>query len=106
MGRLLRGFRGDTERLVKELVDHIQKREYEFVRDSAHALKGGAASVGASLLSQQATTLEKVPSETLRIRSAYFIEEITKTSVKTIEALELALQQFDQSAAKDDRLGS
>lgn len=106
MGRLLRGFRGDTERLVKELTDHMQKREYESVRDAAHALKGGAASVGASLLSQQATTLEKTPSDTLRIRSAYFIEEIARTSARTIEALELALQQFDQSAAKDDKLGS
>ncbi|MBX3097929.1 MAG: response regulator, partial [Fimbriimonadaceae bacterium] len=106
MSRLLRGFRCDTERLVKEIAEHITKREYALVRDAAHALKGGAASVGASHLVQQATTLEKMPSESLRIRSAYFIEELTRTSNRTIDVLELVLEKLDQSAAKDNKLGS
>lgn len=106
MGRLLRGFRCDTERLVKEITQHITRREYELVRDAAHALKGGAASVGASQLAQQATTLEKTPAESLRIRSAYFIGELNRISNRTLEALELALETFDQLAAKENKLGS
>src|SRR4029077_12104464 len=38
--RLLRGFRSDTERLVKTIGDALATRNYEDVKDAAHALKG------------------------------------------------------------------
>jgi two-component system sensor histidine kinase RpfC len=48
--RLLRGFRTDAERLVREISDALAARRYQEVKDAAHALKGGAGSVGATQL--------------------------------------------------------
>ena len=45
--RLVRGFRSDAERLVTTINDALAARRYEVVKDAAHALKGGAGSVGA-----------------------------------------------------------
>jgi two-component system, sensor histidine kinase RpfC len=83
--RLLDGFASDTERLVKEITAAISERKYEAVRDSAHALKGGAASVGASQLVQLARRMEQHSPETLRLKSAQLIEELLKTSSHTLD---------------------
>lgn len=88
VGRLLSGFKEDTDRLVKEITSSITNRKYEAIRDSAHALKGGAASVGASQLSQLARKLENASGDALRLRAAQWIEEILKTSQLTNDALE------------------
>jgi two-component system sensor histidine kinase RpfC len=45
--RLVRGFRTDAERLVTTISDALAARRYEVVKDAAHALKGGAGSIGA-----------------------------------------------------------
>jgi two-component system sensor histidine kinase RpfC len=85
--RLLEGFGSDTERLVKEITTALTERKYEAVRDSAHALKGGAASVGATQLTQLARKLEQSAPETLRLKSAQFIEELLRTSNHSLELL-------------------
>ena len=91
--RLLRGFRGDTERIVGEIVDALAHRKYETVKDSAHALKGGAASVGATQLTQIASRLEKAPHDLLRLKSAQWTEELLRTSTRTLSALETHLEE-------------
>src|SRR5262249_48308534 len=48
--RLLGGFRSDAERLATEIGDALAARRYQDVKDAAHALKGGAGSVGATQL--------------------------------------------------------
>ena len=48
--RLIQGFNSDTDRLRSEIIEAISTRRYELVKDSAHALKGGSASVGATQL--------------------------------------------------------
>lgn len=86
--RLLAGFKADTDRLVKEITSALTERKYDAIRDSAHALKGGAASVGACQLSQLAKRFEAASTESLRIRAAQWIEELLKTSQVSIEMLE------------------
>jgi two-component system sensor histidine kinase RpfC len=85
--RLIDGFQSDTNRLVSEISGALTSRKYEAVRDSAHALKGGAASVGATQLTQLARRLEQSAPESLRMKSAQFIEELLKTSSHTLELL-------------------
>jgi len=85
--RLIEGFESDTNRLVSEISSALTARRYEAVKDAAHALKGGAASVGATQLTQLARRLEQSAPETLRIKSAQFIEELLKTSSTTLELL-------------------
>jgi two-component system, sensor histidine kinase RpfC len=86
--RLLDGFASDTERLVKEITAAISERKYDAVRDTAHALKGGAASVGATQLVQLAKRLEQHSPDTLRLKSAQLIEELLKTSAHTLDLLD------------------
>jgi two-component system, sensor histidine kinase RpfC len=97
--RLLRGFRADTERLTTQIAEALQQRKYELVKDAAHALKGGAASVGATQLTQVATRLEKATHESLRIRSAQITEDMNATSARTIAELEKHLETRRASRA-------
>ena len=90
--RLLRGFRGDTERLTTQIAEALIQRKYELVKDAAHALKGGAASVGATQLTQIAIRLEKATHESLRIRAAQITEELNATAARTTAALEKHLE--------------
>lgn len=85
--RLIDGFASDTHRLVGEITSALTARRYEVVKDAAHALKGGSASVGASQLTQLARRLEQTSPDGLRIKSAQLIEELLKTSTKTLELL-------------------
>jgi len=105
IGRLLDGFKSDTQRLVKEITTAITDRKYEAVRNAAHALKGGAASVGASQLTQLARKLEQSSPETLRIRSAQMIEELLKTSGHTLDLLDRHLPQLTGRAGDRDLKG-
>jgi two-component system, sensor histidine kinase RpfC len=74
--RLIDGFYSDADRLVDEIVNAISSRRYELVKDSAHALKGGAASVGASQLVQFAKRIERASHDSLRLKAAQWIEEL------------------------------
>jgi two-component system sensor histidine kinase RpfC len=91
--RLLRGFRSDTERLASLIADALAQRKYEAVKDAAHALKGGAASVGATQLTQVATRLEKATHDVLRLKAAQFTEELHGTVARTLDALEAHLKK-------------
>jgi two-component system sensor histidine kinase RpfC len=91
--RLVRGFRSDADRLVKAIGDSLASRRYQDAKDAAHALKGGAGSVGATQLVQFAIRLEKAPYETLRVKSASLIEELATASTATYVALEGHLEE-------------
>jgi two-component system sensor histidine kinase RpfC len=91
--RLLRGFKGDTERLATQIAEALVKRRYELVKDAAHALKGGAASVGATQLTQLATRIEKATHDTLRLKAAQFTEELDGAVTRTLRELERHLEQ-------------
>jgi two-component system sensor histidine kinase RpfC len=91
--RLVRGFRSDADRLVKAIGDALASRRYQDAKDAAHALKGGAGSVGATQLVQFAIRLEKATYDTLRARAATLIEELATASAATYAALEEHLEE-------------
>jgi two-component system sensor histidine kinase RpfC len=91
--RLLRGFHSDTERLVQTIGDALAARRYENVKDAAHALKGGAGSVGATQLVQLAIRFEKASYDTLRVRAAAWMEELTHAANAALAALEQHLEE-------------
>lgn len=86
--RLMRGFRSDTERLVAEISTALTQRKYETVKDAAHALKGGAASVGATQLTQIAIRIEKSSHELLRLRSVQLIEDLQTVTHRSLAAVQ------------------
>jgi len=90
--RLIRGFHSDSERLVAEVCDALAHRRYESAKDSAHALKGGAGSVGASQLTQFSVRLEKATHETLRLKASQWADELVRTATRTYAALEEHLE--------------
>jgi two-component system sensor histidine kinase RpfC len=98
--RLIRGFHSDSERLVAEICDALANRKYETAKDAAHALKGGAGSVGASQLVQFSVRLEKATHETLRLKASQWADELVKTATRTYAALEeyLAARRKSQSS--------
>ena len=91
--RLIRGFRADSDRLIKSISDALANRRYEQVKDSAHALKGGAGSIGATQLVQFANRLEKANHETLRAKTTSLIEELTQASAAVHAALDRHLEE-------------
>ena len=90
--RLIRGFHSDSERLVAEICSALANRKYESAKDAAHALKGGAGSVGASQLTQFSVRLEKATHETLRLKASQWADELVKTAARTYAALEEYLE--------------
>lgn len=85
--RLIDGFYSDADRLVEGIVNAIAARRYELVKDHAHALKGGAASVGANQLVQFAKRIEKASHDSLRLKAAQWIEELKATDRQARSAL-------------------
>ena len=99
--RLLRGFHSDTERLVKSISDALAARRYEEVKDAAHALKGGAGSVGASQLVQLAVRFEKASYELLRMKSAVWMEELTHAANAALAALDQHVEARRHESGRD-----
>ena len=98
--RLLIGFRADTDRLVREISTALTERKYDAVKDLAHALKGGAASVGATQLTQLAKRLEKTPPDMLRMKAAQWIEQLLKVSQTSLDMLDRQLGELTQAGTK------
>jgi two-component system, sensor histidine kinase RpfC len=86
--RLVQGFHTDIERLIKSISDGLAARRYEDVKDAAHALKGGAGSVGASQLVQLALRFEKASHELLRSKAAAWMEELAHAASMALAALD------------------
>ena len=90
--RLIRGFRSDCERLVEQLLDGLAQRKYEAVKDAAHALRGGAGSVGATQLMQFATRVDKATHDTMRLKASAWSEELGQVAERTFAALDAHLE--------------
>jgi len=96
--RLIRGFVADCDRLTQQLERALAQRKYEEVKDAAHALRGGAGSVGATLLLQLATKIDKATADTMRLKSAIWTIELRDVVKKTMAGLDAYLR------AESDRL--
>lgn len=90
--RLIRGFRSDCDRLVVQLLDGLAQRKYESVKDAAHALRGGAGSVGATQLMQFATRVDKATHDTMRLKASAWSEELGQVAERTFAALDAHLE--------------
>ena len=86
--RLVRGFRADSLRLVKSMSDALAARRYEDVKETAHALKGGAGSVGATQLVRLAIRFEKANHDLLRRNAAAWMAELAHATNVALAALE------------------
>ena len=91
--RLIRGFIADCERLSRELENGLSQRKYEVVKDAAHALKGGAGSIGAMQLLQFATKVDKSTPETMRLKSSAWIAEMKDVVQRTMSGLNAYLRE-------------
>jgi two-component system sensor histidine kinase RpfC len=91
--RLVRGFRSDAERLVRTIVDALSARRYEEVKDAAHALKGGAGSVGATQLVALAQRFENANNEETRLKAATWSEELSRATDNVLRALEAHIEE-------------
>ena len=92
----MRGFHTDTTRLCRRAHAGADAAQVTEAKDVAHALKGGAASVGASQLVQIATRIEKSSHEALRIRSAQIIEELVQAANRACAAVDQLLAERAQ----------
>jgi two-component system sensor histidine kinase RpfC len=90
--RLLRGFRSDAERLVKEIGDALASRRYQDVKDAAHALKGGAGSVGATQLVALSVRFESADYDTMRLKASAWTEELSRAAANVLSALDAHLE--------------
>ncbi len=77
---------------------HFRPRRYEEVKDAAHALKGGAGSVGATQLVALAQRFESANNETMRLKAATWSEELSRATDNVLHALEAHIEER-QSAA-------
>jgi two-component system sensor histidine kinase RpfC len=91
--RLVRGFRSDAERLVTTIIGALSARRYEEVKDAAHALKGGAGSIGASQLVALAQRFENANNDAMRLKAAAWSEELTHAMDTVLRALETHIEE-------------
>ena len=91
--RLVRGFRSDAERLVMTITDALSARRYEEVKDAAHALKGGAGSIGATQLVALAQRFENANNDAMRLKAAAWSEELTRATDNVLRALETHIEE-------------
>lgn len=101
--RLVRGFRSDSERLVKSMSDSLAARRYEEFKEEAHALKGGAGSVGATQLVQLAVRFEKASHDLLRYKAAVWMEELAHASNAALAALEQHVEDRRRQSGGETR---
>ncbi len=85
--RLLTGFRSDAERLCAQILDALSNHRYEDLKDAAHALRGGAASVGAKQLMVLAQRMENSDHEKLKLQMLDLRHELLQTTSAALEAL-------------------
>ena len=77
---------------MAQLLDGLAQRKYEAVKDAAHALRGGAGSVGATQLMQFATRVDKATHDTMRLKASAWSEELGQVAERTFAALDAHLE--------------
>ena len=85
--RLIVGFNADMDRLLLEISEAFLTGRYEAIKDAAHALKGGAASVGAAQLAHLAARIDKATHDSLRLRAVEWAAELKDVCDTTSTAL-------------------
>jgi HPt (histidine-containing phosphotransfer) domain-containing protein len=74
--RLIDGYLSDLRRLLQEISDGLLGQDFDKVRDAAHALKGGSASVGAPRLAAIAAKFNDGDNQSLLERGSEWRSEL------------------------------
>ena len=59
LGRIVALFEGETPKAIRTMLDAVETREIDTIRDAAHTLKSSSAYVGAVALSARCRELER-----------------------------------------------
>lgn len=100
--RLVIGFRSDAEKILANITEALSARRYEDARNGAHALKGGAGSVGALQLMRLAARLEGANHDMLRAKAGSIVEELNASIRQTLSALDRHLSRRRGPAVSGD----
>jgi two-component system sensor histidine kinase RpfC len=92
-GRMVDAFRMDCRRLVGEITEALDRRSLEAVKEAAHALRGGAASLGAKQLQHFAEQLERASHASLRTKARVWRTELEQLVGATFAALDVMAQE-------------
>jgi HPt (histidine-containing phosphotransfer) domain-containing protein len=75
------------------ITDALSARRYEEVKDAAHALKGGAGSIGATQLVALAQRFENANNDAMRLKAATWSEELNRATDNVLRALETHIEE-------------
>jgi HPt (histidine-containing phosphotransfer) domain-containing protein len=78
---------------VALISEALAARRYQDVKDAAHALKGGAGSVGATQLVSLALRFENATYDTMRLKATAWTEELTRATDNVLRALETHVEE-------------
>ncbi len=73
---LIKGFLSDTEGMLEAMNRALREKRYSDFRDTAHAMKGSAGSVGAQALYDLCAIVSSVKDETLLKEAASFLHDL------------------------------
>lgn len=91
---LVQGFQHDGERLMEQLRQALQERDYPAMRDTAHALKGAAAELGGVALVELCKEVETLkPFDMSCERSVRLAQHIEDAFTRTCEILKQYAEQ-------------
>lgn len=95
---LLMHAEGDIRRNCDELDKELTTHELENVRDTAHALKGVCASIGAVRLMTLANSLMRMGRDEIRRNASRLRSELSETSLATVSGIQGVLGELDSEA--------
>jgi two-component system sensor histidine kinase RpfC len=98
MNDLIHGFLKDSKLLIENMDASIQDENYAKIQDYAHAIKGSARSIGATVLAEYASSIYKLCNSGQRENMPTLIDAIKKEYIRTQTALNLFLQRLDSAA--------
>jgi two-component system sensor histidine kinase RpfC len=73
---LVDGFLRDGEGLLAEMRGALDNGEHQHYRDAAHALKGSAGSVGATVVYEVTTRACKLPDHQMALQGPHLLKEM------------------------------
>lgn len=98
MNDLIQGFLKDSKQLIEGMEESMREDNFTKIQDNAHALKGSARSIGATVLAEYASDIYKLCNSIQHENMPALLDHIKKEYVRTQIALQLFLQRLDSAA--------
>ena len=97
MNDLIQGFLKDSKQLIETMEASLEEGNFTRIQDNAHAIKGSARSIGATVLAECASKIYKLCNNVQRDDMPTLLEEIRKEYTRTHSALNMFLQRLDSA---------